>query len=58
MKIALIQYNPDWENKEANKQKILSMINDIEGVELFVFPEMSSDWFHNEVKRNVRDNSS
>ncbi len=53
MKIALVQYNPAWENKEANKQKILSMINDIEGVELFVFPEMTLDWFHNEVKRNV-----
>jgi len=45
MKIALIQYNPDWENKESNKQKILSMIKDIEGVELFVFPEMTLTGF-------------
>jgi omega-amidase len=45
MKIALVQYNPAWENKEANKQKILSMISDIEGVELFVFPEMSLTGF-------------
>ena len=45
MKIALIQYNPDWENKESNKQKILSMINKIEGVELLVFPEMTLTGF-------------
>lgn len=45
MKIALIQYNPAWENKVANKQKILSMISDIEGVELFVFPEMTLTGF-------------
>lgn len=45
MKIALVQYNPEWENKEENKQKVLSMINDIEGVELFVFPEMTLTGF-------------
>jgi len=45
MKIALVQYNPTWENKEANKQKILSMISEVEGVELFVFPEMSLTGF-------------
>ena len=45
MKLALIQYNPTWENKEANKQRILSMISDIEGVELFVFPEMTLTGF-------------
>jgi len=45
MKIALIQYNPTWENKEVNKQKIHSIISDIDGVELFVFPEMSLTGF-------------
>jgi len=45
MKIALIQYNPTWENKEKNKQKILSMISKVDGVELFVFPEMSLTGF-------------
>jgi len=45
MKIALIQYNPEWENKEANKKKILSMIKDIEGVDLFIFPEMTLTGF-------------
>ena len=45
MKIALVQYSPDWENKEANKNKILSMIENVEGVELFVFPEMTLTGF-------------
>jgi omega-amidase len=45
MKIALIQYNPEWENKEANKKKILSMIKDIEGTDLFIFPEMTLTGF-------------
>jgi omega-amidase len=45
MKIALFQYSPVWEDKESNKQKILSMINIIEGVELFVFPEMTLTGF-------------
>jgi predicted amidohydrolase len=45
MKIALVQYNPTWENKEANRQKILSMISKVEGVELLIFPEMSLTGF-------------
>jgi omega-amidase len=45
MKIALVQYSPVWENKEANKNKILSMIENVEGVELFVFPEMTLTGF-------------
>ena len=45
MKIALVQYSPTWEDKESNKQKILSMINKFEGVELFVFPEMTLTGF-------------
>ena len=45
MKIALIQYNPTWEDKEKNKSKILSMIKSIEGVELLVFPEMTLTGF-------------
>jgi predicted amidohydrolase len=47
MKIALIQYNPAWEDKESNKQKILSLVRDIEGVELFIFPEMTLTGFTN-----------
>jgi omega-amidase len=45
MKIALIQYNPEWENKAANKKKILSMIKDIEGTDLLIFPEMTLTGF-------------
>jgi len=45
MKIALVQYSPVWEDKEANKNKILSMIENVEGVELFVFPEMTLTGF-------------
>jgi predicted amidohydrolase len=45
MKIALVQYSPAWEDKEANKNKIRSLIKDIAGVELLVFPEMSLTGF-------------
>ncbi len=45
MKIALVQYSPVWEDKEPNKNKILSMIENVEGVELFVFPEMTLTGF-------------
>jgi predicted amidohydrolase len=45
MKIALIQYCPAWEDKETNKKKILSLVQDIKGVELFIFPEMTLSGF-------------
>ena len=45
MKIALVQYSPAWEDKEINKKKILSLIQDITGVELFIFPEMTLTGF-------------
>jgi len=45
MKIALVQYSPTWEDKESNKQKILSMINKVEGADLFIFPEMTLTGF-------------
>jgi len=45
MKIALIQYCPAWEDKETNKKKILSLVQDIKGVELFIFPEMTLTGF-------------
>ena len=45
MKIALIQYCPAWEDKETNKKKILSFVQDIKGVELFIFPEMTLSGF-------------
>ena len=45
MKIALVQYSPAWEDKESNRKKILSLISDIQGVELYIFPEMSLTGF-------------
>ncbi|MCW8810436.1 MAG: carbon-nitrogen family hydrolase [Ignavibacteriaceae bacterium] len=45
MKIALVQYNPKWEDKESNKKKILQLVNEIKEVELIVFPEMSLTGF-------------
>lgn len=45
MKIALVQYSPAWEDKESNRKKILSLIEDVEGIELFIFPEMTLTGF-------------
>jgi len=45
MKIALVQYSPAWEDKEMNKKKIVSLLQDIQGVELFIFPEMTLTGF-------------
>jgi len=45
MKIALVQYSPAWEDKEMNKKKILSLLQDIQEVELFIFPEMTLTGF-------------
>jgi predicted amidohydrolase len=45
MKIALVQYNPVWEDKEANKKKILSLVKGSKDVELFIFPEMTLTGF-------------
>lgn len=45
MKIALVQYCPQWEQKDTNKNKILGMLSDIEPAELIIFPEMSLTGF-------------
>lgn len=45
MKIALVQYSPAWEDKETNKKKILSLVQDLNGIELFIFPEMTLTGF-------------
>ncbi len=42
MKIGLVQYNPEWENKSANKDKIIQLINTSEiELDLLIFPEMT-----------------
>lgn len=46
MKIGLLQYNPVWEDKEANKQKILSFVEKAEDkFDLLILPEMSLTGF-------------
>ncbi|MCX6149868.1 MAG: carbon-nitrogen family hydrolase [Ignavibacteriales bacterium] len=46
MKIGLVQYNPVWEDKEANKDKLLLMVNQItKNVDLIIFPEMTLTGF-------------
>ncbi|RPI69860.1 MAG: carbon-nitrogen family hydrolase [Ignavibacteriales bacterium] len=46
MKIILFQYNPSWEDKQANEQKILSLLekHKPEG-DLLIFPEMTLTGF-------------
>lgn len=45
MKIVLLQYSPVWENKEANKEKIISLLINIPQSDLIVFPEMTLTGF-------------
>jgi len=46
MKIGLLQYNPIWEDKESNKQKILSFVEKAEDkIDLLILPEMSLTGF-------------
>jgi predicted amidohydrolase len=46
MKISLLQYNPLWENKSANKEKILQIIKSIsDDSNLLILPEMTLTGF-------------
>jgi omega-amidase len=46
MKIGLIQYSPVWEDKEANKEKISSLLKEENGdIDLLIFPEMTLTGF-------------
>jgi omega-amidase len=46
MKIALLQYNPLWEDKSANQNKILKMIDAVSGdSDLLILPEMTLTGF-------------
>lgn len=45
MKIALVQYNPDWENKLNNQEKIIHLLSQVEKSDLIVFPEMTLTGF-------------
>ncbi len=46
MKIGLVQYSPVWEDKEANKEKISTLLKkDDSAVDLLIFPEMTLTGF-------------
>ena len=46
MKIGLIQYSPVWEDKDANKEKITSLLEEENSdVDLLIFPEMTLTGF-------------
>lgn len=45
MKAALIQYSPIWENKDANKDKIINHLKDLTEVDLLVLPELTLTGF-------------
>ncbi|MBU1100879.1 MAG: carbon-nitrogen family hydrolase [Bacteroidetes bacterium] len=56
MKLALIQYSPLWEDKEANMSKIDKMLESIDGDEdMLVFPEMTLTGFTMESKKFAED---
>lgn len=42
MKLGLFQYNPEWENKIANKNKIIEILGTLSGnLDILIFPEMT-----------------
>ena len=46
MKIGIIQYSPEWEDKQSNKEKLLALINqNDEDYSLLVFPELTLTGF-------------
>ena len=46
MTLGLIQYSPVWEDKEANKQKLNSLLqNKVNDIDLLIFPEMTLTGF-------------
>ncbi len=52
MKIALVQYNPAWENKEESQKKIMVLMKRLESdVSLIIFPELTLTGFTMRSKR-------
>ncbi|GMR24950.1 MAG: nitrilase family protein [Ignavibacteria bacterium] len=46
MKIGLVQFSPVWEDKEINKEKLTSLLQEeVEDVDLLIFPEMTLTGF-------------
>lgn len=56
MKVALLQYNPVWENIDANKEKINGIIDtQLKDEELIIFPEMTLTGFTMEATKFAED---
>ncbi|MBZ0198862.1 MAG: hypothetical protein K8H86_03275 [Ignavibacteriaceae bacterium] len=45
MKIGLVQYSPEWENKKENQKKINKLVESVDDVSLFIFPELTLTGF-------------
>jgi omega-amidase len=45
MRIELVQYNPNWEEKTLNQEKIESLMNSVTDCDLIIFPEMTLTGF-------------
>ncbi|MFO7446141.1 MAG: nitrilase-related carbon-nitrogen hydrolase [Ignavibacteriaceae bacterium] len=56
MELGLVQYNPVWEDKTRNKEKLKFLLNDIEdNVDALVFPEMTLTGFTMEPEKFAED---
>jgi predicted amidohydrolase len=45
LKIGLVQYSPVWEDKSASKEKIKNLLDQVSGLDLIIFPEMTLTGF-------------
>lgn len=45
LKIGLIQYSPVWEDKSASKEKITNLLDQVSGLDIIIFPEMTLTGF-------------
>ncbi len=45
MKIAMVQYNPVWENKSASMEKLKSLLSQTDAMDILIFPEMTLTGF-------------
>jgi omega-amidase len=45
MKIGLLQYSPEWENKKNNQEKIKSFLSKADNIDLLILPELSLTGF-------------
>jgi predicted amidohydrolase len=56
MKVGLVQYNPDWENKKKNSDKITWLLShNYEKQDLLVFPEMTLTGFTMKASEHAED---